>query len=510
MNRLSIGGRIYLTVGVVLALLVTISSVSYIATSELAGVFNDYRSTARQTLIANEQIEDLFEARLAAFGYRINPSDDRAKMVSNNIDEIHQTSKTAHELFAGQPDVLRKMAEIEDLADRYRAGFEKMTVLQAERETIVSELAAIGPKARKQLTSIMSTAYSDGDPEAAYYAGIAQQELMLGRFYAERFLLNNDTQSFDRSNDHLASAKKELNTLLKALQNPDRRQKANQTVADLDAYTAAASKVKDVITARNEIRVGTLDAIGPQVQAMYEQILDDVVARQNTLGPQGSKTAQQTLSLILTLSIAAFIIGAVVAIFIGRWTSRSIQSTVGTMTQLADGNLGVDIKGAAYDHELGKMAKALHVFKNHAQASEKLQAEKAAHVKAEAEAAAEQRRQDEALGAEIVNLVEKAKSGDLSNRLSIDGREGILAEVCVQINQLVEGLQAVLGDVSDKMKSLAGGNLDERVTANYQGAFGELKNNVNQTATQLAEIVTEIQDATREVENAASEISSGT
>jgi methyl-accepting chemotaxis protein len=510
MNRLSIGARIYLTVGIVLALLAAISSISYFATSELAEVFNNYRSTARQTLIANEQIEDLFEARLSAFGYRVQPSDDRAALVSEKIGEIHEASKTARELFANEPAVLRTLAEIEGLADRYKDGFEQMTALQAERETIVSELASIGPKARKQLTSIMTSAFRDGDGEAAYYAGIAQQELMLGRFYAERFLLKNDDASFDRSNQHLVSAKKQLNTLLKALENPDRRQNATQTVADLDTYVTAAGKIKSIIKARNDIRAGTLDVIGPQVQGMYDEILNDVVTRQNTLGPQGSATAEQTLTLVGMLSLIALLVGAIAAFVIARWTSRSVQETVNTMTELANGKLDIDVKGAEFNHELGEMAKALHVFKDNAKATNRMQEEKASQAKAEAEAAAEQRKRDHELGAEIVALVEKVTSGDLSNRLSTIGREGILAEVCNQINQLVDGLQAVLQDVSGKIEALASGNLSQRVTADYQGAFGELKNNVNKTAQQLAEIVTEIKMASREVENAAAEISSGT
>ena len=510
MNRLSIGGRIYLAVGVVVTLMVAISAISYFETSTLAGVFTDYRSTARQTLTANEQVEDLFEARLAAFGYRINPSDERAASVEQNIDEILTNGNAVRDMFAGDTRTQGALRNIEGSAAKYKAAFDQMTQLQEQRNQIVAEIARLGPKARKQLTAIMVSAYRDGDPEAAYYAGLAQQELMLGRFYQERFLLSNKDEAYENSNGHLTAARGHLDTLLGALENRERRENAMASVADIEEYLVNAEKVKSVIQERNAIRTSQLDVIGPNMQAAYEQILDEVVDRQNTLGPRGSETAERILVEIGFLSLFSFFVGVVLAGSIARWTSRSVRSTADAMTELANGNLNVAIEGAEQSHELGMMAKALQIFKDNAQTTKRLQEEKEANSKAEAQANAEQRRRDEVLGREIVDLVERVTSGDLTNRLNTQGRDGILAEVCTQINRLVDGLELVLKDVGNKMEALAEGDLGQRVTANYQGAFGELKTSVNRTAEQLAGIVMEIQSAAGQIRSASAEISSGT
>ena len=181
-SNLSVGGRIYLGIGVVSGLLAIISVISFFATSQLATVFNDYRSTARQTLVMGDLTEDLFEARLAAFSYRIDPSADKAAEVRSNIDEILDTRGRAEELFGDNQVVLKDLEAISRLSITYREAFDRMSALQKERNEFVSTLSETGPKARKQLTSIMVSAYADGDGEAAYFAGIAQQELMLAAF----------------------------------------------------------------------------------------------------------------------------------------------------------------------------------------------------------------------------------------------------------------------------------------------------------------------------------------
>ena len=59
------------------------------------------------------------------------------------------------------------------------------------------------------------------------------------------------------------------------------------------------------------------------------------------------------------------------------------------------------------------------------------------------------------------------------------------------------------------MEAVARGDLTQRVTIDYQGAFGDLKSSVNRTAAEFSDIVTQIQVAADAVESASSKINSG-
>lgn len=507
MKTLSISGRIYLCVGIVLALLAISSATSFFSTSQLASVFNDYRSTARQTLVMGDLSEDLFEARIAAFSYRVAPSGDKAAAVSSNIDEIQDIEKDAKELFAGDPGALEILDEAISLSAEYKAAFLRMTALQNERDTVVATLSETGPRARKQLTSIMETAFRDGDGEAAYYAGIAQQELVLGRFYAERFLLNNSETAYDRMAGHLAAAEDGLDTLLGALENRERRDNATRTLADIGTYVAAAGKVREIIRERNAIRTGILDTVGPKLQADYERILDEVVDRQNALGPAGSAQAERALVIVSVLAIAALLIGSAFAFVVTRGTSRTLRDTTDTMTQLANGELDIEIDGAERTDELGAMARALGVFKDNAVRMRRLDQEKEASERAAQES---RHAMMQELRRAFGSVVSAAGDGDFSRRVDATFADNELNELAAGINDLVERLDTVLRDVGEKMRALAGGDLCQRIDADYRGAFGELSESVNATGNQLSQIVGRIQTAAEEVKNAASEISSGT
>ncbi|MEM1150792.1 MAG: methyl-accepting chemotaxis protein [Pseudomonadota bacterium] len=439
---------------------------------------------------------------MASLKYRISPSDDAADEVSSNVAEIVDLKRSADQIFAGWDDIIAQFKTLSVETVAYRDAFAEMRSLQAQREIEVGKLSEIGPKARKQLTSIMETAYRDGDPAAAYYAGIAQQELMLGRFYTERFLLTNSEQAFDKGQSHFAEARLRLDRLLGELQNPDRRQNAEATIADLAEYQQASEAVREIIRERNAIRADQLDTLGPKMQGEYEKILETIVARQNTLGPEGERVAKATQLTVAVVAAIALFIGALLAFFIGRSVTASVVATATEMNALAKGDLSIEIKGADKEHELGQMAKAVVVFKD-ALVARQAAMEK---EKAEAEAIAKRQRTMDEMLTSFGSVVDRAVAGDFSGRLPADLPERELNELADGVNRLLETVQFGVGETGRVLEQMASGDLNERMQGDLQGDFAGLKRNVNETVERLADLVGEIASTTDEVRSGSQEI----
>jgi len=98
-----------------------------------------------------------------------------------------------------------------------------------ERNRLVNEgMNVVGPQIRKELTYIGDSAYKDNDIIAADYAGVVQENLLLARLYAFRFLDDNQESSADRVLNELSAASRELNTLMPELQSAKRRAAAER------------------------------------------------------------------------------------------------------------------------------------------------------------------------------------------------------------------------------------------------------------------------------------------
>ncbi|MFD1697267.1 methyl-accepting chemotaxis protein [Roseibium aestuarii] len=111
---------------------------------------------------------------------------------------------------------------------------------------------------------------------------------------------------------------------------------------------------------------------------------------------------------------------------------------------------------------------------------------------------------------EISELVAAAANGNLRMSIPLEGKADFILRLSQAINNLCSTTATALDDVNDKLRALSEGDLTVRVTASYQGMFEELKNNLNDTADRLAEIVTEVASGANEVSNASAEITSGT
>ena len=66
-----------------------------------------------------------------------------------------------------------------------------------------------------------------------------------------------------------------------------------------------------------------------------------------------------------------------------------------------------------------------------------------------------------------------------------------------------------LDDVVNVLSAMADGDLTKGITADYEGTFGQLKDDANQTVVRLREIISQIREATDAINTAAKEIASG-
>ncbi len=102
-----------------------------------------------------------------------------------------------------------------------------------------------------------------------------------------------------------------------------------------------------------------------------------------------------------------------------------------------------------------------------------------------------------------------AKDGNLSKRVPLEGKTGLILGLAEGINAVVQTTETALSDVVRVLGALAKGDLTEKVSADYNGTFGQLKDDANKTVDNLAEIVSRLRDATESINTGAKEIFSG-
>lgn len=110
---------------------------------------------------------------------------------------------------------------------------------------------------------------------------------------------------------------------------------------------------------------------------------------------------------------------------------------------------------------------------------------------------------------EVADIVSGAARGDFTRRVGTEGKHGFFLRLANDLNTLTQTSQVGLEDIARVLSGMAGGDLTRSITAEYEGTFGQLKDDANQTVATLRDIISQIRDSTDAINTASREIAAG-
>jgi len=108
---------------------------------------------------------------------------------------------------------------------------------------------------------------------------------------------------------------------------------------------------------------------------------------------------------------------------------------------------------------------------------------------------------------EVAELIESAAQGDLGGRVVEQGKTGFFAKLAQGMNQLLQTSESGLSDVARVLTAVAEGDLTQRITADYHGLFGRVKDSVNTSSDNLTRVIGEVRGAADALTGAANQVS---
>ncbi len=110
---------------------------------------------------------------------------------------------------------------------------------------------------------------------------------------------------------------------------------------------------------------------------------------------------------------------------------------------------------------------------------------------------------------EVAVVVDATARGDFSHHVDLTGKEGFILLLSQSINGLVKTCSDSLSEIAEVLGALSHGDLTRTISGNYEGTFGQLKDDANLTVESLKKIVQQIQDATANISIGSKEIAAG-
>ena len=121
------------------------------------------------------------------------------------------------------------------------------------------------------------------------------------------------------------------------------------------------------------------------------------------------------------------------------------------------------------------------------------------------EVVTEQRTADSA----VKHLIEAATLGQLDERADVSSLTGSYRDLVGGVNQMLDGIVLPLKQGIGVLDALASGDLTQRVVGDYQGELDRMKNSINNSIGNLAQMVEQIRLASDTIGQGSEEISKG-
>ena len=245
------------------------------------------------------------------------------------------------------------------------------------------------------------------------------------------------------------------------------------------------------------------------ISATIDELVRINVEGGNAAGDLADETYTNARLLILVMIGVAVVLTVGAGVMLIRGISKPITNMGAAMKKIADGDFSVAIPGLGNKDEIGDMAKAVQVFKENGMAKQQLEAQAKAEEERQRQAVEEQRKLEEAAGAEVAQVVAAAAAGDLAKRIDTTGKTGFFQKLGEGMNGLLDAVSSAVGEVVSVMSSMAQGDLSKRISGDYQGEFLKLKEDANKTAEKLSEIVGQTVDGMSNIKASTTEIATG-
>jgi len=435
-RRLPFRAKLILGFGLVLAISAVSLGIAYLGFGKVSVAVAAYRNSVSEADLARNIDRELISYRASVKYYVVTGKEDDAKAaqaaeasLKEAIDQSIKGTRTPARL-----EGLNRLAgEFRNFSGTFAE------ILKVKRESALvtqNQLMRNANLLRYKLEDIASNA-SEAELQAVEF-GAKQTNAQLQSAVA---LANTFVVNWDQAVASSALARlKFVENALHAITSTDEKIVAGLKEArgQLGEYHAALTRlvenaklVEDLVTQMS----GSAGAIMQGASAMKA----DLVAEQQRLEAESNAMIGETEHMIVMLAIGGTLLGAVLALLLGRGISGPMIAMCRAMRELANGNFDVVLPGLGRTDELGEMAGAVEEFKLQAIA------------KAERDAAAQDTQNkaaDAARRAELVRFADEFETTVGSIVSNVSASAGQLEQAAGMLTRTAETTQGLSSQVA--------------------------------------------------------------
>ncbi|MEO1276464.1 MAG: methyl-accepting chemotaxis protein [Pseudomonadota bacterium] len=205
--------------------------------------------------------------------------------------------------------------------------------------------------------------FFSGGAQPAFQAGVAQKAFIRAALAAERFARTADPADLERSAASIAAGETAIQRLDDLMQWGGEGDTAAIREA-VSAFREPLDAVFRLVAEEQKVQSEELDVLGPRMHGTLVAVTETIVAAQARMS-DGAETLSDVAAVGMpAIGVVAAVLAVLGAVVVGGSIARAVAALAETTDRLASGDMSVQPGGTEHGHELGRMARALLVFRD--------------------------------------------------------------------------------------------------------------------------------------------------
>ncbi|HPF58103.1 MAG TPA: methyl-accepting chemotaxis protein, partial [Candidatus Competibacteraceae bacterium] len=306
--------------------------------------FTEYRWLVRASNRVADFQDEILSVRFAVQNFIINGDDQSVQAYHQRFDKMEATLKDLKK-DASHPERAKQVALVETQSQQYNQAFDQAVAARTQQNELLSQLRISGTEALDTLISLSGQSGIDQNTVVLEHTGALMAEFLKARIAVLNYLLSHQPEHFEQAREAMADkVNKEKEKLVESAQGAYQSQLETFTKAH-ETYVALLPALRETIEKGDDLVKNTLRRIGLEVAKVTEEVKASYRTEQEALGPEVQRTTTLAVNVVAGLSIAAVILGVILAWLMARLIQRPIGGEPGDMAamtgQIASGDLAI-------------------------------------------------------------------------------------------------------------------------------------------------------------------------
>ena len=335
-----------------------------------------YANLSKSALITAELERDVTALQGASFVFSVEGGDQARSEIETTLERVQRQLARLTEAASHDAGAARAVAELSPMLAEYSNAIGKLTELRQNRDLILqTEINRSHAALTKSMTDMMETAEMGGRSADAFMVATIKERFVRGMNALQQFMAIPSDKDRDDMLVSFRAVQTEAERLVIMAYSPEMKAEARKLAARFIYHREAAEIFVPLVFEGHKVINTVMAPLSLEIRNTAANLRADKLKALDAGSIVASNEINATKRTVTSVTLLALLVSFGVAFGMYHMIVAPIRGLTAAMKAFANGDWSRDVPAVTRRDEIGQMANAVMVFKQHGLENEVLRSE---------------------------------------------------------------------------------------------------------------------------------------